>query len=48
MEGAEYWLKHVKATVEKDAVKFRMNEKRIKKEEKRAEKKAKKKSGKGK
>ena len=46
MEGAECRIEHLRATVEKDAVKYRASEKRHKKEEKRQEKKAAKKAGK--
>ncbi|KAK5118169.1 hypothetical protein LTR85_008149 [Meristemomyces frigidus] len=47
MEGAEFWIKHLEQTAEKDRVKIAMNQKRTKKEDKRAEKKAAKKAAKG-
>ena len=48
MEAAEFWLKHIEDTAEKEKVKIKMNRKRAVKEEKKAEKKAAKKAGKGK
>ena len=47
MEGAEFWIKHLDPSAEKDRVTIAMNQKRTKKEEKRAAKKAAKKAERG-